>query len=55
MAAAAKGIIGSDSQAWIFGVVAAGYFVMAGVGSALSGKVADIFKGNLYLTSSWRR
>ncbi len=45
-----KGIIGSDSQSWIFGVVAAGYFAMASVGSALSGKVADIFKGNLYLT-----
>jgi MFS family permease len=45
-----KGIIGSDSQSWIFGVVAAGYFAMASVGSALSGKLADLFKGNLYLT-----
>jgi DHA1 family quinolone resistance protein-like MFS transporter len=45
-----KGIIGSDSQSWIFGVVAAGYFAMASMGSALSGKVADLFKGNLYLT-----
>ena len=44
-----KGIIGSDSQSWIFGLVAAGYFVMASVGSALSGKVVDLFKGSLYL------
>lgn len=45
-----KGIIGSDSQSWIFGAVAAGYFAMASVGSALSGKVCDVFRGNLYLT-----
>jgi DHA1 family quinolone resistance protein-like MFS transporter len=45
-----KGIMGSDSQAWIFGLVAAGYFVMASVGSAISGKLCDAFKGNLYLT-----
>jgi MFS family permease len=44
-----EGIIGSDSQSWIFGSVAAGYFLMASVGSALSGKVVDLFKGNLYL------
>jgi MFS transporter, DHA1 family, quinolone resistance protein len=44
-----KGIIGSDSQSWIFGLVAAGYFVMASLGSLLSGKVCDLFKGNLFL------
>ena len=42
--------MGSDSQSWIFGLVAAGYFVMASLGSALAGKVCDLFKGNLYLT-----
>ncbi len=45
-----KGIIGSDSQSWIFGAVAAGYFAMASMGAALSGKVCDVFRGNLYLT-----
>lgn len=45
-----KGIMGSDSQSWIFGLVAAGYFVMVSIGSALAGKVCDLFKGNLYLT-----
>ena len=44
-----EGIIGSDSQSWIFGLVAAGYFFMASAGSALSGKMVDLFKGNLYL------
>jgi MFS transporter, DHA1 family, quinolone resistance protein len=44
-----KGIIGSDSQSWIFGLVAAGYFAMASLGNLLSGKVCDLFKGNLFL------
>jgi len=41
-----KDILGSDSQTWIFGVLAAGYFLAGSLGNLLITPLCNLFKNN---------
>ena len=41
-----KAILGSDSQTWVFRLLAAGYFFAAALGSALSTPLRRLLKSN---------
>ncbi|NYT12517.1 MAG: MFS transporter [Methanomassiliicoccales archaeon] len=43
-------LIGVDSQTWIYGVLAAGYFLMGSLGNAISASLSEKMKGRLALS-----